>query len=384
MPERKVKAAVMTDFNRIEIQYFPYPAVAPEGALVRMKMCGICGTDKHLFVGMPPAPLFVKTPLILGHENLGIIEEIGAVAKTKMAVQGGELSPGDRVTWYAGILCGECYHCRFFPSNYPGTLCLNAKGYGQNLSAADPPHLFGGYAEFCYLLPGVWVYRIPNDMSDEVAVLTDVFAATIGVRKGMMPSPVLKEGFGPGDTVVIQGSGPIGMAAGITARLAGAYRIILVGGMKARLKIADELGVFDHIVDIGEIPDNFERAFYIASLTPHGYGADMVVECAGIPDAVPEGLAVLRRGGTFIELGNFLNTGSTTINPFTDLCFKNVTLLGQWSCPPQSFDVALKLMEMAMQRGIPLEKMVTHRFAIEQAEEALNTNVYMKGVIVPA
>src|SRR5450756_3155402 len=77
-----VKAAVMTGFNEMEVQYFPYPEVREDGALVRMKMCGICGTDKHLFAGKPPADLFVIPPLILGHENLGVIEEIGKQAKT--------------------------------------------------------------------------------------------------------------------------------------------------------------------------------------------------------------------------------------------------------------------------------------------------------------
>jgi L-iditol 2-dehydrogenase len=380
---REVKAAVMTDFNKMEVRYFPYPELADDGAIIRMKMCGICGTDKHLFAGTPPADFIVTPPLILGHENLGVIEEIGETAKVKMAVQGGELGVGDRVTWYAGILCGECWNCRFLPSNHAATLCLLAKGYGQNMSAAEPPHLFGGYSEYCYLIPGVWVYKIPDDMPDEVAVLTDVFAATIGVRKGMMPYPVLKEGFGPGDTAVIIGDGPIGIAAGVTARLAGAYKLILLGASRERLKLAEELDVFDYLVDVNEWPNNFERAGYISSLTPSGMGADMVVECAGVPDAVPEGLMLLRRGGTFVEMGNFLDMGDTTINPFYDLCFKDVILIGQWSCPPQSFDTALKLMELAMRRGIPLEKMVTHRYKIEEAEAALHSSEYMKGVIVP-
>ncbi len=378
----EVKAAVMTGFNEMEVQNFPYPEVAEDGALVRMKMCGICGTDKHLFAGKPPADLFVTPPLILGHENLGVIEEIGEQAKTKMAVQGGEIAVGDRVTWYAGIACGECWNCRFTPSNHAGTLCLFAKGYGQNMSASEPPHLFGGYAEYCYLVPGVWVYKIPEGMPDEVAVLTDIFAATIGVRKAMTPYPVLKEGFGPGDTVVILGDGPIGMAAGITAWLAGAYRVILVGAVKERLRLAGELGVFDHIIDINEMPDPFERSLHVSSLTGN-IGPDMVVECAGVPEAVPQGLDMLRRGGTFVELGNFLDSGDTTINPFRHLCFKDVNLIGQWSCPPQSFDNALKLMELAMARGIPLEKLVTHSYPIEQAHEALLSDVYMKGTIVP-
>ena len=377
-----VKAAVMTGFNEMEVQYFPYPEVREDGALVRMKMCGICGTDKHLFAGKPPADLFVIPPLILGHENLGVIEEIGKQAKTKMAVQGGEIEVGDRVTWYAGIPCGECWNCRFMPSNHAGTLCLFAKGYGQNMSASEAPHLFGGYAEYCYLVPGVWVYKIPEGMPDEVAVLTDIFAATIGVRKAMTPYPVLKEGFGTGDTVVVLGDGPIGMAAGITAWLAGAYRVFLVGAVKERLRLAGELGIFDHIIDIGEMPDPFERSLLVSSLTDN-IGPDMVVECAGVPDAVPQGLDMLRRGGTFVELGNFLDSGDTTINPFRHLCFKDVNLIGQWSCPPQSFDNALKLMELATARGIPLGKLVTHSYSIERAHEALLSDEYMKGTIVP-
>jgi len=383
MSIKKVKAAVMTEFKKIEIQNFPYPELREDGAIIKMIMCGICGTDKHLFEGRHPAPLFVKFPLILGHENIGIIEDIGNLAAIKMGVQGDRLKRGDRVTWYAGILCGECYHCRFLPSNHAATLCLNAKGYGQNLSCVEEPHLFGGYAEYCYLLPGTWVYKIPDDMPDEVAVLTDVFAATIGVRKAMMPYPVLKEGFGPGDTAIIVGSGPIGIAAGITARISGAYKVILVGKIKERLKIAEEIGVFDHIVDIDEYPDFWERSLYVLSLTPRNVGADLVVECAGVPEAVPEGLALLRRGGVFVELGNFLDTGNITINPFSDLCFKDVILIGQWSCPPQSFDVALKIMELSMKRGIPLAKLVTHKFNIEEAEMALYRSDYMKGVIVP-
>jgi L-iditol 2-dehydrogenase len=381
--EKKVKAAVMTAINEMEVQYFPYPEVPPDAALVRMKMCGICGTDKHIFKGMPPSDLIARPPIILGHENLGIIEEIGEVARTRMAAQGGELKPGDRITWYAGISCGECWNCRFLPSNHAATLCLFAKGYGQNMSADESPHLFGGYAEYCYLVPGVWVYKIPEDMPDEVAVLTDIFAATVGVRKGMMPYPVLKEGFGPGDMVAILGDGPIGMAAGITAWLAGAYKIFLVGGVKQRLKLAEELGIFDHIIDIHEMPDPLERSFYVSSLTPGNAGVDMVVECAGVPDAVPQGLGLLRRGGTFIELGNFFDSGDTTINPFAHLCFKDVILIGQWSCPPQSFDNALKLMEMAVKRGIPLEKLVTHRYTLDEAADALRSDEYVKGVIVP-
>ncbi len=378
----QVKAAVMTGFNEMEVRSFPYPELADDGAIVRMKMCGICGTDKHIFSGRPPAELIAVPPMILGHENLGIVEEIGDEARTRMAAQGGEIAPGDRVTWYAGISCGECWNCRFTPSNHAATLCLFAKGYGQNMSAAEPPHLFGGYAEYCYLVPGVWVYRIPDDMPDEVAVLTDIFAATIGVRKGMMPYPVLKEGFGPGDSVAIIGDGPIGMAAGITARLAGAYRLILVGATRGRLDLAEDLGVFDHIIDANEMPDPFERSLYVSGLTD-GIGPDMVVECAGVPEAVPEGLDMLRRGGTFVELGNFFDTGDTVINPWRHLCFKDVILVGQWSCPPQSFDNALKLMEMAMRRDIPLEILVTHRYPIESAHEALLSNEYMKGVIVP-
>ena len=374
--KQEVLAAVLEKRGRINPRTFPYPESIPDdAAVVKMKMCGICGTDHHLKRFWPAIP----TPVILGHECLGEIYEIGDKASKNLEARGETLAEGDRVTWYAGILCGKCWYCKNLPSNHMGSLCMNVKGYGQNISCKDPPHLFGGYSEYVYILPKTWVYKVPENLTDEVAVLTDTFAVATGVRKAMMPFPALKEGFGPSDTVVIQGSGPIGLAAGITAKLCGAYKVILVGGEEQRIKMAEKLGIFDLIVDINETT-SVERIKMVKDATPGKVGPDLVVEAAGVPETIPEGLEMARRGGTYLEMGNFIETGKVEISPFQHLCFKDIILIGQFAIPPQTFDVAFKFLEMALDRGIPVDKMVTTKYKINNAAEAFEKENKYKGV----
>ncbi len=374
---KKVLAAVLEHRGKIVPRTFPYPENVPDNAaVVKMKMCGICGTDHHLVKNWSLIP----TPVILGHECLGEIYEIGENASKNLEARGEVLLEGDRVTWYAGFSCGKCWYCRNIPSNHMGSLCINNKGYGQNISCKDPPHLFGGYSEYVYILPETWVYKIPEGLPDKVAVLTDVFAVSSGIRKAMMPFPALKEGFGPSDIVAIQGSGSIGLAAGIVAKLCGAYKVFLIGGEKQRIKMAEELGIFDLIIDIGDIDKSIDRIKMIKQATPGGVGPDMIVEAAGVPEAVPEGIEMLRRGGTYVELGNFIPTGTIEISPFRHLCFKDIILIGQFAIPPQTFDVALKMLEMALDRGIPLEKMVSTKYSINNVADAFKKENKYKGV----
>jgi len=248
------------------------------------------------------------------------------------------------------------------------------------MSSSKPaPHLFGGYAEKIYLKPGVWTWRIPDSLPDEVAVLTDIFASVSGVIKAMTPDPAIKEGFGPGDYAVIQGSGPIGIAAGVTAKLSGAYKIFLIGAPKERMEIANGLGVFDELINIDEVKDAQQRVKAIQALTPGGVGPDLVVDCTGVPDAVPEGLDMLRRGGTFVELGSFVETGETSISPFRHLCWKDVQIIGQYGCSPHYYDRSIKLVEMAWKAGIPLDSLVT-TYPLEKAQKAMEAMQAMQGM----
>jgi len=364
MPER-VKAAVLEAPRKLSIREFPYPSQIEPGALVAsMVLAGICGTDKHIFEGRSS----VQFPVILGHENLAIVERMSSKVYD---VYGEELKPGDRITWFGAIPCGECWYCRWIPSNHVGILCEKPFAYGQT-SCEEPPHLFGGYAEKVYIKPKAWIWKIPASLPDEVAVLVDIFASVGGIIKAMTPAPVLKEGFGPGDWVVIQGSGPIGIAAGITAKLAGAYKILLIGAPKKRLETIAQLNVFDEFINIEEVKNKEERVRIVKKWTPGGVGADLVVDCTGVPDAVPEGLEMVRRGGSFVEIGSFVETGETRISPFRHICWRDVQIYGQYGCSPQYYEKALRLLEMAWKGGdgIPLQKIV-HTFPLEAAAEAM-------------
>ena len=375
MPTGKVKAAVLKEFGRIEIMEFPVPEVQEDSMVVQMLMAGICGTDKHIFDGKAQdAPL----PLILGHEHVAVVDRIGTKASQNLEVGGQTLREGDRVTWWGAIPCGECWYCRWVPA-HASLFCTNAFGYGFS-SCVEPPHLFGGFAEKVYIKPGSYVWKIPDTLSDEVAVLQDLFAAVNGILRAMTSYTGPKEGFRPTDTVVVQGSGPMGLAAGITAWLCGAYQIILVGGPAHRLNVAAEFGIFDHIINIDEVNDAADRVAMVKELTPGGVGPDLVVECAGVPAAVPEGLEMLRRGGTFVEIGSFVDTGETTINPYKHLCHKDVRLIGQYGGKSEHIGIGFQLLEMAQARGLPLTKLITHRFPLEEAPKAFEMAGHLEGL----
>ena len=381
MRPKDVKAAVLTDWGKIELKTFPYPEKLPQDAMVvKMNMSGICGTDKHVFHGREKS---LPLPMIMGHENVGEVYEIGKGGYKD--AYGSPLSVGDRVTWFLGITCGECYVCKWLPQNRIGMLCENLKAYGFGLSCDTPPHLFGGFAEYVYILPEVWMYKVPDMLSDEEGVLIDIMASVAGIRKAML-SPVIKEGFGPGDVVAVQGAGSIGLAAGVMAKLSGAREIILIGGPDHRLKLADSFGIFDHVISLEEYSTSDERVKEIKRLTPYSQGPDMVVDCTGIADAVPEGLDMVRRGGTFIEIGSSTESGEVRISPSRHICHKDVYIIGQFAYNAQYYDTAIKLMLNAKRFGIPVGNMVTHKFSLEDTERAIRTFdrlECLKAVIVP-
>jgi threonine dehydrogenase-like Zn-dependent dehydrogenase len=170
------------------------------------------------------------------------------------------------------------------------------------------------------------------------------------------------------------------MAAAITAWLCGAYQVIIVGGPAHRLDIAREFGIFDHLIDINDVKRPEDRVALVKELTPGRAGPDLVVECAGVPSAVPEGLEMLRRGGTFVEIGSFVETGETTISPFRHLCHKDVRLLGQYGGKSDHIGIAFRLLEMAQDRGLPLTRLITHRYPLIEAAQAFEAAGRLEGM----
>lgn len=383
---KSVKAAVMTGPGKMEIQNFPYPELNDDRAMIlKMEMSGVCGTDKHTFEGRSKqyagtsAETDTPFPIIPGHENTGIVAEIGKTARKEMEFYGMELKEGDRVTMSPDVVCGKCWYCR---NTYGYPWCEHMKAYGNAFPSTMKPYLFGGWAEYMYIMPGTFVYKVPDGMPPEISVLTELFTVSYAVDRAKESYSLAHEGFGAADTVVIQGVGPMGLAALIKSRILGAGDIIAVDKSDYRLNMAKEFTA-DYTLNIDKTSRE-ERIARVMELT-HGRGADLVVECTGSPHAVIEGLDMLRKGGTYIEAGNFVDTGSTQININRHLCAKNVRLFGVTNHPYTHYGQSLKLMEKYA-KVFPFEKFVTHRYKIDDAEKGLRKSFEpdtMKVVIEP-
>ena len=366
-----VKAAVLSAPEQIEVREFPKPTPRDGAFLLRMEMVGICGTDKHSYKG--ESKLYAGTeiesdinyPIIPGHEPVGVVAEMDGPRKDYYGV---DLKVGDRVYFWPDVICGCCPYCRDV-AGYGFPWCEHTITYGVTMSCAEPPHLFGGWAEYVYITPQTFVYKVPEDLPVDVAVLAELMSVFYRLDE-------------TGDTVVVQGIGPLGLCQVAKAALMGAGDIVAVDHSPYRLELAKEFGA-THTINVEEMPST-ERIKFVKGLTG-GRGADMVVEAAGVPQAVIEGIEMLRRGGQFIEMGNYVDMGEVPINPHRHLCAKAIRLFGVSNHPYKEIGPVLKWLRRHM-RSVDFSRMISHRFALEQVKQALEVSMQlesMKVVLVP-
>ena len=384
MSAQGVFAATLVEPGRYEIREYPLPDPAPGCLLVKMEVSGICGTDKHTYQGYvgqyggAGTPRPVPFPIIQGHENVGTIAAIGGDA-AYTDFEGVPVRIGDRVIVGPNVSCGECYYCRH---DFPYYCCEKTVDYGNNVSAKDAPHLFGGWSQYLYVVPGSFVVKVPEELPSEIAVLTEIMAVTVGLDRAKQISAFPSESFRFDDSVVVLGTGPLGMCFVMKARMLGAGTIIAVDLSDYRLKFAEKLGA-DHVINAARTSEK-ERLAMVRDLT-HGRGADVVVECAGVAQAVRESLELLRIGGLLVEAGNFSDMGEVSISPHRHLCAKNVRILGVGGEEPAAYGPSMRQMARYM-RHYPLSEFVTHRFGLRQVEAAMRKSMdvdSMKVVIDP-
>jgi threonine dehydrogenase-like Zn-dependent dehydrogenase len=349
------RAAVLTRFREpLEIREFSLAGAPAAGEiLVRVELAGICGTDVHLWLGQLPIPI----PVILGHETAGRIEKLGSGVTTDW--RGRILSEGDRITWASSIVCGQCFYCRV--KRQP-TRCVSRKAYGISYNSDEPPHLRGGYAEFILLRAGTAVFRLPDALPSD-AVIGAGCALTTAIHG------LERAALGWGETVVIQGTGPVGLAALAVCREAGAAKIIAIGGPSHRLALARTFGA-DVVIDVAEAGDAATRRARVFEETG-GYGADVVIECVGQPEAVPEGMELCRDGGKYLVLGQYADAGSVSLNPHV-ITRKQLRVVGSWGFEPRHVDQALSLLERSKWQPL-FASAISHRFPLNLASEALET-----------
>jgi threonine dehydrogenase-like Zn-dependent dehydrogenase len=375
-----VRAAVMTGPGHIEVESFTRPDPEPGAVLMEVLYSGVCGTDKHTFRGETiqyagtPHERQLEYPLICGHENVGVVVETGGKV---FASDGSRLRPGDRIVPGANVACGRCWFCR---AGFPYYGCEQLEDYGNSLNAKRPPHLFGGWAEMMYLLPGTPIFRVPDDLPSEVAVLTEVMAVTHGLDAATrLPSP---HTFRPGSSVAVIGIGPLGLCHAIKARMLGCGELIVIDVLPSRLRFAERFGA-TLTLDAART-DRDERVEAVRGRTD-GRGVDLVADCSGVPATFADALGLVRWGGTIVEAGAFVDLGPVAVNPNRDVCTRNICILGIGG---ETADAYVPAMEaMAANLGtMPLREVVTHRFPLEQMEEAVELSQrdeVMKVVVAP-
>lgn len=353
MAKKAVAAVMPKPGAEFEFKEYELPEPAPGTILIEQEMTGVCGTDIHMCEGHLPGIVY---PIVLGHEFVGKIAALGEGVETDFV--GKPIKEGDRVMVVPGVGCGNCYWCNIAKTP---TCCAQGFAYGFFSDQMKEYPFAGGYAEYVYLHhPRTAVLK--TDLPPEVAVMAEPIS--VGMHA------VCRSNIKVGDTVVIQGSGAVGLSTQAVAKLAGATTIIHIGGpTDFRIQMAKEFGA-DITINIDEVKDPQKRIDMVKENTINGIGADVVFECSGNPKSIPEGLDMLRTSGTFVEVGHFTDVGETSINPFTQLCNKNVNLQGSWGGEVEGFIRGLPMLE---KRLFPYEKLITHVYPLDRLNDIKTT-----------
>jgi threonine dehydrogenase-like Zn-dependent dehydrogenase len=339
---------VQTGPRQLELRELPIPDIDDDSALLRVEACGICGSDAEQYAGVIPVPY----PVVPGHEPLGVIERIGDRAAKRWRVD-----VGDRVAVESLIPCGHCAAC--IAGRYQ--LCRGRGrmfGHGY-VPLAQPPGLWGAYADYMYLDPFSIVHPVRRDLAASVAVMFNPLGA--GFRWAVeIPRT------GPGDSVLIIGPGQRGLASVVAARAAGADTIIVLGLARdaRKLALARELGA-DHVIDV----EAGDARTHVRELTG-GHGADVVVEVsANAPEPVADALYYVANGGRIVLAGV---KGFKHVPEFVSdlVVVKEITIYGAFGVTSHAYNAAIRLIESGR---VPLERLHTHDFPLEDAELAIRT-----------
>ncbi len=351
MKELKCDRAVLVGAGKpVEIWQFPVPGPGSGEVLLKTELSGICGTDVHLQKGEVPLP----GPIVLGHEGIGVIEARGSGVETDFA--GMPVSEGDRVFFVPMIPCGRCHYCTV---QKDATNCENMMS--ALFTPADEPPVCT-HSEYMILPAGVAFYRIPDETPSEAVIAFGCAMPTIlqGLER--------IGGVQTGQTVVIQGLGPVGQAATMMSSLGGASRIITIDGNAERLAHAAEFGATDAI-SFEEFPSVESRIERVHELTA-GRGADLVIEAAGVVAAFSEGIQLVAKGGTYLVCGLWSAPGTVTIEPRI-INNMNMRIKGTSMYEPRHIALAVNV-ATANHRRFPMAEAVTHKFGLDQMQDALD------------
>lgn len=378
-----VRAVAMTAPGKMEIRNYPFPKLSSDSAILKIDMTGVCGTDKHIYKG-EARELRGKSifPYLGGHEIIGTIVEIGKGAAHTMDYDREPLKPGDRVAVAVEVNCGTCWYCRH---HYNNTTCeKQIMAYGLHPNADTEPYLRGGWSEYMYVLPGTDLFKIPEDLPTDVAVFVEELAVAYhSLARAAGPFPAVNEGFGPGGTVAVLGNGPLGILHGIMASIHGAGLRIATDNADLRLTKAREL--YADVVINSSRTTAEERIQQVRDMT-EGVGPDLVIEAAGEPEVFIEALQMVRKGGTVIEVGNWVDLGKgVSLDVMKHIGSKNLHIHSVFHCG-SNWRPVLKILQQ-QQRNYRFQSLITHRFSLDELVQKMgivtDPNACVKIEVVP-
>ncbi len=333
-----MKAVVLTEPGKFEIQQVPTPVPGDDEVLCRIMAVAICGSDPEIFHGDLAGHWPPSYPFIAGHEWAGVVVAAGKNVK--------EYQPGDRVAGEAHCGCGKCENC--LKGRY--TLCLN---YGDKST---------GHRHYGFVDPGAYAqYQVYNPKSltclpSQISFAEGSMNDTVGVAM----HGVELTGVTPGGTAVIIGPGPIGLSAMRIAKALGSGRVIMVG-RGDRLDFAENAGADAVVNFMKEDPVEAVRRY------TDGIGADHIFECSGAPGTMVQAIKMARRGGTVSLIGVAKDSVMEQV-PFKYVAYNEILVVGSKANP----NVSRKVLNLMASGQVPVKDLISHRFLLEDMERALD------------
>ena len=364
----KTKVAVLYEFNTpLKVEEVTLDDPQANEVLVKLAACGVCHTDLGIIKGEAP---IVPMPMALGHEGAGVVEKVGPGVTT--------LQPGDHVALSVAFTCGQCRDCvEGRPTLCPANLLAMALAVipislGMRLHIGDqyihPMFGLAALAEYTVVHERACVKIREDAPFDAVSLLGCGAATGIG-------SATNSTGLRPGETIAIWGTGGVGLAAVMGAKLAGAGKIIAVDTIDKKLEMAKELGA-DHVINASKE----DPVAKVHELT--GGGADYAIETAGKIQVKEQAFGSIRMGGTCVLIGMTPMGETMTIDPAQFMLGKTLTGNIEGEIRPH-VDIP-RYVDLFMDGKLPLDKLVSHRFSLDQVNEAfsaLEKGEVIRGVV---
>lgn len=321
-----MEAVVFPAAETMEVARVDDPACAPDEVIVQVAQCGICGTDVHILHN----EYMSDFPVIPGHEFSGTIVEVGRDVR--------DVRVGERVAVDPNLYCGRCDFCRNEQANH----CANWEGIGITRG--------GGFAQYV-AAPARACYRLPAGMTDQQASFIEPLACVVHALKRFR--------VWPGDSVLILGSGPMGILLLQALRNNGAARVVMVDKQPDRLTLAADYGANAGIVA------GPEQDLALRELAPDGF--QVVIDATGVPAVIERAFTYLRRRGQYLQFGVAPNSARVSVSPY-DIFRNDWTIIGSFAL----CYTFLPAIEMLTHGAVDVSRLVSHTVRFPEFEEAFH------------